>query len=97
MRSLHLAIFLWIASVAPSVSQTLPHSVARHFGSDCSEVSEVASAYLSSHGIFPGDKPHSHDLSILGIDSEPLESGKVVRKRKKWRDAKGNEIPDLKV
>ncbi len=33
----------------------------------------------------------------MGLDNEPLEPGKVVRKRKKWRDAKGNEITDLKV
>jgi hypothetical protein len=43
--------------------------VARHFASD---VAEVASAYLSSHGIFADDKPPSHDLSIMGLDDEPL-------------------------
>jgi hypothetical protein len=33
----------------------------------------------------------------VGIDAEPLAPGKVARKPKKWRDAQGNEITDLKV
>ena len=97
MRSLHRAILLLIAAVAPSVSQTSPHSVSRHFGSECSDVAGVASAYLSSHGIFVYDERRARDLSIVGIDAEPLAPGKVARKPKKWRDAQGNEITDLKV
>jgi hypothetical protein len=57
----------------------------------------VASTYLSSRGIFVSEKRYAQDLSILGLDHEPLAPGKDVRKRKKWRDAQGDEITDFKV
>jgi hypothetical protein len=97
MRALSLALLVLIGGVAPSVSQTTSHPETRYFASDCSDVAKAASTYLSSRGIFVDEGRHAHDLAILGIDHEPLETGKVETKQKKWTDAQGNRVTDLKV